>query len=88
VTTGSATLSWTAPTLNTNGTALTDLAGYTIYYGSSANSLTEILQVADPSATSHVVGNLVSGTYYFSIAAYGTNGLQSSEASPVSKTVI
>jgi len=88
VTTGSATLSWTAPTLNTNGTTLTDLAGYTIYYGSSANSLTETVQVADPSATSHVVGNLVSGTYYFSIAAYGTNGLQSSEASPVSKTVI
>jgi len=88
VTTGSATLSWTAPTQNTNGTPLTDLAGYTIYYGTSANSLTETIQVADPSVTSYVLGNLVSGTYYFSIAAYGTNGLESAETSPVSKTVI
>src|SRR5580698_8272340 len=31
--TGSATLSWTVPTENTNGTPLTNLAGYHIYYG-------------------------------------------------------
>ena len=28
---GDATLTWTAPTLNTDGSTLTDLAGFTIY---------------------------------------------------------
>src|SRR5438309_11629995 len=32
-TSGTATLSWLAPTTNTDGAALTDLAGYVIYYG-------------------------------------------------------
>ena len=34
--TGTATLSWTAPTQNTDDSALTDLAGFRVYYGSSA----------------------------------------------------
>jgi hypothetical protein len=33
---GSATLSWAAPTENMDGTPLTNLAGYQIYYGTSA----------------------------------------------------
>ena len=51
---GSATLSWEAPTTNTNGTALTDLAGYRIYYGPSAEQL-------DQSVDAHVptTGNIV-----------------------------
>lgn len=32
---GQATLAWNAPTTNVDGTALTDLAGYTVYYGTS-----------------------------------------------------
>jgi len=32
---GDATLSWTAPGTNTNGSALTDLSGYKLYYGTS-----------------------------------------------------
>ena len=30
---GSMSLSWTPPTQNTDGSALTDLAGYKLYYG-------------------------------------------------------
>ena len=33
---GSASLNWTAPTKNTDGTSLTDLAGYKVVFGSSA----------------------------------------------------
>jgi hypothetical protein len=33
---GRATLSWTAPTENTDGTTLANLAGYRIRYGTSA----------------------------------------------------
>jgi hypothetical protein len=88
VTMGSAALSWTAPVNNTNGTALADLAGYTIYYGTSASSLTQTIQVANPAATSYVVSSLGSGTYYFAIAAYATDGTQSSESTTASKNII
>ena len=40
--TGSATLSWTAPALNSDGSQLTDLAGYHIYYGTSPSSLSNM----------------------------------------------
>jgi hypothetical protein len=85
--TGSASLSWTAPTENTNGTPLTDLAGYTIYYGTSPSELTQTIQLAEPSATSYVVTNLSAGTYYFAIAAYTTTATQSAQ-SPAGSTTI
>jgi Putative Ig domain len=87
VTTGSATVFWTAPTQNTNGTTLTDLAGYTIYYGSSPGALTQTIQVANPTATSYQVGDLSSGTYYFAVAAYTTAGTQSAQSAVGSKTI-
>ncbi len=84
---GAATLSWDAPTTNTNGTPLTDLAGYTIYYGTSAAALTNTISVADPGATSYVVGNLSPGTYYFAVAAYATDGTQSAPSAVGSKII-
>jgi hypothetical protein len=88
VATGSATLSWTAPTQNTNGTPLTDLAGYTIYYGTSPSELTQTVQLANPSATSYVLSNLSAGTYYFAVAAYTSAATQSVESSAGSKTIL
>jgi hypothetical protein len=85
--TGSASLSWTAPTQNTDGTPLTGLAGYTIYYGTSPGALTETIELAIPSATGYVVSSLSSGTYYFAVAAYTTVGTQSAQSSAVSKTI-
>ena len=38
---GSMTLSWTAPTENTDGSQLNDLAGYKLYYGTSAGNYTK-----------------------------------------------
>ena len=86
--TGSATLSWTAPTQNTDGTPLTDLAGYTIYYGASPSELTQTIQLANPSATSYEVDNLTAGTYYFAVSAYTTAGTQSTQSSVGSKAIL
>lgn len=47
--TGMATLSWAAPTTNTDGTPLTDLAGYTIEYGTSSGALDQSVTIASPS---------------------------------------
>jgi hypothetical protein len=85
--TGTATLSWSAPTVNTNGTSLTDLAGFIIHYGTSSGALTQTIQLTDPDLTSYVVRNLTAGTYFFAVAGYATTGMQSSESPEVSKTI-
>ena len=82
--TGSVTLSWTAPTENTNGTALTDLAGYWIYYGTSANALTKSMQISNPGLVTYVLSNLSPGTWYFAISAYTTANVQSSQSAVAS----
>src|SRR5271165_5284322 len=65
---GTATLQWVPPTENTNGTALTDLAGYTIYYGNSPDAVTQSVQIANPGIATYMVTNLSPGTWYFSIS--------------------
>ena len=84
---GSADISWTPPTTNTNGSTLTDLAGYDIYYGTSASSLTQKVQVSNVGLTNYVISGLTSGTWYFAVAAYTTSGAQSSLSNVASKTI-
>jgi Putative Ig domain len=84
---GTATLSWTAPSENTNGTALTNLAGYWINYGTSADKLSEKVQVDNPGIVTYVVSNLSAGTWYFSITAYSAANVQSEPSSVASYTV-
>lgn len=83
----SLTLDWNAPTLNTNGTALTDLSGYTINYGTSASALTQSVSVTDPAATSYTVTGLTTGTWYFTVTAIASDGTQSAPSSVVSATI-
>jgi hypothetical protein len=85
--TGSATLSWTAPTTNTNGSPLTDLSGYTVYYGTSASSLTQTVQLTDPTDVSYTIQNLAAGTWYFGVTALASDGTQSSMSNVASKTI-
>jgi hypothetical protein len=85
--TGSATLHWVVPTENTNGTAVTNLAGIRIYYGTSAANLNQVAQVASTSQTSYTVSNLAAGVWYFASRAYTTTGVQSALSSVVSKTI-
>jgi len=85
--TGAATLSWTPPTRNTDGSTLTNLAGYRISYGTSATSLDKTVQVASPGITSCLVEGLTPGTWYFSIKSYNSTGAESLSTTPVSGTV-
>jgi hypothetical protein len=86
-TTGSATLTWTAPTENDDGTALTNLAGYRIRSGTAPTALSQTVQVANAGLTTYVVDNLAQGTWYFSMTAYTSAGLESMPTNVVSKTV-
>ena len=83
---GAVTLSWTAPTQNTDGSALTDLAGYYIYYGTPGGQATQTLQLP-PSATSVVLPNLSQGTWYFGTMAYNASGATSGLSGVASATI-
>jgi hypothetical protein len=85
--TGSATLSWTPPTENTNGTPVTDLAGYHIYYGTTEGAWTSTITVLEATETSYVVSGLAPGTYYFAVVAFNTAGEDSPESNVASKTI-
>ena len=83
----SATLSWTAPTRNTDGSTLNDLAGFRIHYGTSAAALTQTIQIANAGASSYTVSNLAPGTWYFAVRAYAADGDQSDLSNVGSKVV-
>lgn len=85
--TGSARLSWIPPTSNSNGSKLTTLAGYKIYYGTSPQYLQRTIDIKDPGVTEYTIENLPPYTYYFVITAYNADGTESSRSNIVTKTV-
>jgi hypothetical protein len=84
---GSATLSWTPPTQNTDGSALTDLGGFKIYWGTSQSNLSNVATINNPGITTYLVENLVPGTYFFAATAFDTSGNESTRSNVASKTV-
>jgi hypothetical protein len=86
-TTGTATLVWSAPTTNTNGTAVTPLSGYTIYYGTSSASLTNSVVVSGANMTTYAITGLAAGTWYFALSANATDGSQSATSNIGSITI-
>lgn len=84
--TGTATLSWTPPTQNEDGSALTDLAGYRIVYGNSPTALAQTTQVA-PGVTKYELG-LAPGTWYFGVKAFNTSGKESPVSNVGSKVIL
>lgn len=74
---GSVTLSWSAPTQNSDGSALTDLSAYKIYYGTTAGSYPNQVEIDNPSVTTYVLENLVPDTYYFVATAVNSSGVES-----------
>lgn len=84
---GSATLSWTAPTENTDGSPVARLAGYYVHYGTSPDELTNTVTVAGATSTTCIIGGLAQGTYYFTVVAYTAAGTKSGESSVASQTI-
>ena len=84
---GSATVNWTPPTSNSDGSTLTNLAGYRIHYGTASNSLTQSVQVANVGLTSYTLTNLTGGAWYFGVSAYTSGGQESAVSNVVSKQI-
>ena len=83
----STTLSWTAPTQNEDGTALEDLAGYKIYWGTTPGNYTNSVTIDTTGTTTYVVENLSPGTYEFVATAYNASGVESRYSSPATKVL-
>lgn len=84
---GTAKLTCTPPTTNTDNTALTDLAGYRFFWGTSPTALTQTWQVANPANCTTTVTGLAPGTWYFGVKAYNTAGGESVLSNVVSKVI-
>jgi len=85
----STTLSWNAPTRNSDGSQITNLAGYTLHYGTASQDYTGSIEITSPTATSYVVSSSTfpRGTYYFAISAYNAEQISSALSGEITVTV-
>jgi hypothetical protein len=73
----STTLSWTAPIENEDGTPLTDLAGFKIYWGTTPGSYPNSVTIDNPTVSTYVIENLAPGNYEFVATAFNEAGAES-----------
>ena len=83
----SATLSWTPPTENEDGSQLVDLAGYKIYWGNRPGTYTKSVTIDNPGMSSFVVENLPAGTLEFVATSFNDTGIESDYSNPIAKVV-
>jgi hypothetical protein len=83
-----ADLSWTPPVANTDGSALTNLSGYNVYYGSSPGELTQVIKVGNAGLSRYVIDDLPSGKWYFAMTSVASDGAESERTSVVSTTIL
>ena len=84
---GSTTLSWTPPTQNTDGSPLTNLAGYKVYWGTSQDKLSNSVTIPNPGLATYVVNHLTPAQWYFVVTAYSSTGMESGYSNTVAKTI-
>jgi hypothetical protein len=85
--TGAVTLDWTPPSTNTDGSTLSNLAGFRIAYGQSPQQLDRSISVNNPSISSYVVENLASATWYFTVSTLNNAGVESVPSLPVQAVI-
>jgi hypothetical protein len=85
--TGRATVEWTAPTTNTDGSALTDLVGYRLAYGHTSDDLDQSVSVNDASTTNYTIENLTLGQWFFAVYAVNSLGFESDISNVATKTI-
>ncbi len=75
----SATLSWSAPLTDETGAPINlyQLGGYKVYLGSSADTMTPVVDLADPATTEYTLTGLSNGTYYMAVTAYDNDLIES-----------
>lgn len=89
-----ATLTWEPPTTNSDGSDLTDLVGYRLYWGTSSGAYGLPQQITSPHCSSvagtttcaYTLSGLEAGTYYLALTAYNSGDYESILSNEVSVT--
>ncbi len=84
---GTVTLNWTPPTQNTDGSVLTDLAGFKIYYGTSPDNYPNQITINNPGITTYLVDNLTPNTWYFVSTSFNSSGMESNLSNIATRTI-
>lgn len=86
---GTADLSWTPPTQNTDGSPLTDLAGYQVFHAATSAGVPGATPIAvQAPASSYSVTGLPTGMRYFGVKAVNAAGIASPMSGIVSKDIV
>lgn len=80
-------LAWTPPTENVDGSALTDLSGYRIHYGSEPQSYSQTIALDNPGLTRFVIESMPAGTHYVAMTALNKAGAESDYSTEVKVTI-
>lgn len=77
--TSTALVSWKPPYTNVDGTPLTDLAGFEIFYGPGTEvaQATQMVEIQVPGATAYRIAGLAAGHWVFGVKAYNAAGTRS-----------
>ena len=81
------TVRWVAPTTNIDGTPITDLQGFRVFYGTASGQYSQSVYIASPTITSAVIEGLTPATWYFAVKAINGSGVESAYSSEASKTL-
>jgi hypothetical protein len=85
---GSAQLSWTAPTTNTDGSPFTDLAGFKVYAATSAAGVDAATPIpVAATVRAYMVTGLAAGTWHFGVKASNAQGIDSDMSAKPTKVV-
>jgi hypothetical protein len=85
---GQAAVSWTAPTNNTDGSPLVDLAGYELYHATTAAGLSGASPISLGLGTSYTIANLPAGPRYVGIKARNAAGALSAMSNVANTNVV
>lgn len=76
-------MSWQAPSINEDGSDITDLGGYRVHYGETSGVYTDVVSIGN--STSCSIGSLPTGKLlYFSVTVFDTSGNESFFSNEVS----
>src|SRR5688572_4186028 len=84
---GAATLSWNPPTENADGSPLTNLAGYRIYYGRNPDNLTQVVVLNNAGLSRYVIENLTPAHWHFEMTSVNRSEEHTSELQSQSNLV-
>ena len=84
---GTALVSWTPPTENTDNSTLSDLAGFKIHYGTFPGEYEETITINNPGLTSYLIEDLGASDWFFAMTAFNSSGIESAYSEEMFKTI-